>query len=165
MVTSAVIKSAIGGVLFIDEAYSLCTNGSGNDFGQEAIDTVLKLMEDNRDDLVVIVAGYTQEMTKFIASNTGLESRFNTFIRFNDYSIDELQQIFKNMLIEYDLNLDDNAAVALSNVIIKAQKDSLHFANAREVRNIFQSVIKLMAVRIATYGGDPSIVVDSDFIH
>ena len=163
--TSAVIKSAIGGVLFIDEAYSLCTNGSGNDFGQEAIDTVLKLMEDNRDDLVVIVAGYTQEMTKFIASNTGLESRFNTFIRFNDYSIDELQQIFKNMLIEYDLNLDDNAAVALSNVIIKAQKDSLHFANAREVRNIFQSVIKLMAVRIATYGGDPSIVVDSDFIH
>lgn len=91
--TQKVIEKAMGGVLFIDEAYAL--NGkSENDFGQEAIDTVLKAMEDHRDDLVVIVAGYTDLMDKFIHSNPGLESRFNRFLLFEDYTADEMVQIF-----------------------------------------------------------------------
>ena len=91
--TQKVIEKAMGGVLFIDEAYAL--NGkSENDFGQEAIDTILKAMEDHRDDLVVIVAGYTDLMDKFIHSNPGLESRFNRFLLFEDYTADEMVQIF-----------------------------------------------------------------------
>ncbi len=92
--TQKVIEKAMGGVLFIDEAYAL--NGkSENDFGQEAIDTILKAMEDHRDDLVVIVAGYTDLMEKFIHSNPGLESRFNRFLLFEDYSPDEMLAIFR----------------------------------------------------------------------
>ena len=92
--TQKVIEKAMGGVLFVDEAYAL--NGkSENDFGQEAIDTLLKAMEDHRDDLVVIVAGYTDLMDKFIHSNPGLESSFNRFLLFEDYSLDELMAIFK----------------------------------------------------------------------
>ena len=89
----------MGGILFIDEAYSLVTDSEG-DFGQEAINTLLKLMEDNRDNLVVIVAGYTEEMQDFINSNPGLRSRFNRYIQFNDYSDDELLQIFKSYVDE-----------------------------------------------------------------
>ena len=91
--TQDVIKSAMGGILFIDEAYSLATS-SENDYGKEAIDTILKAMEDNRDDLIVIVAGYTQLMDNFLHSNPGLESRFNKFIEFKDYDADELYDIF-----------------------------------------------------------------------
>ena len=87
------IEEARGGVLFIDEAYAL-NSGTENDFGQEAIDTILKAMEDHRDDLVVIVAGYTDLMDRFIHSNPGLESRFNRFLHFDDYTLDEMVQIF-----------------------------------------------------------------------
>jgi SpoVK/Ycf46/Vps4 family AAA+-type ATPase len=92
--TQEVIKSALGGVLFIDEAYSLSSGGE-NDFGREAIETILKAMEDHRDDLVVIVAGYDEPMQKFLSSNPGLESRFNKYFYFQDYTGEQLMAIFK----------------------------------------------------------------------
>ena len=95
--TQEVIQSALGGVLFIDEAYSLARKGMENDFGREAIDTLVKLMEDHRDDFLVIVAGYTQEMHDFLTSNPGLISRFNKYIDFPDYTDDELMQILELM--------------------------------------------------------------------
>ena len=98
--TQEKIDEAIGGVLFIDEAYTLVKEQS-NDFGQEAIDTLLKAMEDNRRNLIVIVAGYTNEMNKFIESNPGLKSRFNKYIEFPDYSLCELEQIFTNMCKQF----------------------------------------------------------------
>ena len=91
--TAEVIKSALDGVLFIDEAYAL-TNRGENDFGKEAVETLLKMMEDNRDRLVVIVAGYVDEMETFVHSNPGLESRFNRFWNFPDYSVEEMLAIF-----------------------------------------------------------------------
>ena len=93
--TSKVLEGAIGGVLFIDEAYTLTSAGSENDFGQEAVDTILKAMEDHRDDLIVIVAGYTELMHDFIESNPGLRSRFNRYLEFADYTPAEMLEIFK----------------------------------------------------------------------
>ena len=105
--TQKVIESAIGGILLIYEAYTLSENKGEGDFGQEAIDTLLKAMEDNRDDLVVIVAGYPDLMNGFLESNPGLKSRFNKFIEFTDYSIEELILIFENMCKNQDYKFDD----------------------------------------------------------
>ena len=96
--TKGVIEGALGGVLFIDEAYSLSASTSQADYGNESIDTLLKMMEDHRDDLVVIVAGYEKPMRQFIASNPGLKSRFTKYITFRDYSVGELLQIFQEMV-------------------------------------------------------------------
>lgn len=96
--TQEVIQKALGGVLFIDEAYTLAKDNSFNDYGQEAIDTILKAMEDHRDDLVVIVAGYPGLMERFINSNPGLKSRFNRYITFEDYTPSELLEIFESIL-------------------------------------------------------------------
>ncbi len=144
--TQEKIQQAMGGVLFIDEAYSLSQENDA--FGQEAIDTILKAMEDNRDNFVVIVAGYTQPMEKFINSNPGLKSRFNKYIEFPDYSIDELEQIFEMNCNKYDYVIDDSVKAQVRAMIVGKRLDSLeNFANAREVRNLFEDIITNQARR------------------
>ena len=136
--TQKVIEKAMGGVLFVDEAYAL--NGrSDNDFGQEAIDTLLKAMEDHRDDLVVIVAGYTDLMDKFIHSNPGLESRFNHFLLFEDYSLDELMAIFK-MRCGKGYVLSPEAEPLVRDYIAEESAGD-GFGNARGVRNLFEHIL------------------------
>ena len=145
--TQKVIEKAMGGVLFIDEAYAL--NGkSENDFGQEAIDTVLKAMEDHRDDLVVIVAGYTDLMDKFIHSNPGLESRFNRFLLFEDYSLDELMAIFK-MRCGKGYVLSPEAEPLVRDYIAEESAAGDSFGNARGVRNIFEHILVAQNNRLA----------------
>lgn len=145
--TGKAIEKAMGGVLFIDEAYAL--NGkSDNDFGQEAIDTVLKAMEDHRDDLVVIVAGYTDLMDKFIHSNPGLESRFNRFLLFEDYSLDEMMAIFK-MRCGKGYVLAEGAEELVRDYIAEENGDPETFGNARGVRNILENIIVAQNNRLA----------------
>ncbi len=146
--TSEVIEKALGGVLFIDEAYAL--NGSGeNDFGQEAIDTILKAMEDHRDDLVVIVAGYDGLMERFIHSNPGLESRFNRYLHFDDYNVDEMLAIFEMQCRKGCYELDEAAREAAMELIREANTNSISFGNARGVRNLFEKVLVCQANRLA----------------
>lgn len=155
-----VVKSAMGGILFIDEAYSLVTDSEG-DFGQEAINTLLKLMEDNRDNLVVIVAGYTEEMQDFINSNPGLRSRFNRYIQFNDYSDDELLQIFKSYVDEQDYILEDGTDEVIRNAIINIRSgEGDNFGNARSMRNYFEKVISNQANRLIDI--DSAQITDAD---
>lgn len=143
------IKEAMGGVLFIDEAYTLVKEG-GNDFGQEAIDTILKAMEDHRDDFVVIVAGYTELMKQFVNSNPGLKSRFNKYLFFPDYSMEELFSIFQGFCTKYEYKLDEAATKAARSAIQKLiDEKSENFANAREVRNLFEKIITRQATRIS----------------
>lgn len=146
--TNKVIDEALDGVLFIDEAYSLV--GGENDFGSEAIATLLKRMEDDRDRLVVILAGYTNEIREFIDSNPGLQSRFNRYIHFDDYSVDELTEIFKLNLKKSRYKIKRDAFDELRNDIEKAVylKDR-HFGNARYVRNLFEKVVQNQADRLA----------------
>ena len=150
--TKEVIESAINGVLFIDEAYTLTSRTeSGHDFGPEAIDTLLKMMEDNRDKLVVIVAGYPDLMRSFISSNPGLESRFTRFIYFEDYSDTELLDIFLEMIAKYKILIDNDARkAALSFFTNIVNKHVENFANARGARNFFEKVIVYQANRIAS---------------
>lgn len=144
-----VVDRALGGVLFIDEAYSLTNNAGANDFGGEAIDTLVKMMEDNRDNLVVIVAGYRQEMKEFLKANTGLISRFNKFIDFKDYSQDELMEILDNMAGKSGVQLDEKAKSAVKNQIfnMSAEKTGT-FGNARGIRNVFEKIMVNQANRI-----------------
>ena len=146
--TTEQIKKAMGGVLFIDEAYSLAQKDDA--FGQEAIDTILKAMEDNRDDFVVIVAGYTNPMKKFIDSNPGLKSRFNKYIEFSDYNIDELEQIFYMNCDKYDYKVDEDVKHQIRALITAKKIENIdNFANAREVRNLFEEIITNQARRIS----------------
>ena len=145
--TQKAIEKAMGGVLFIDEAYAL--NGkSENDFGQEAIDAVLKAMEDHRDDLVVIVAGYTDLMEKFIHSNPGLESRFNRFLLFPDYTTDEMMAIFK-MRCGKGYVLTAEAEPLVRDYIAEESAAGDSFGNARGVRNIFEHILVAQNNRLA----------------
>lgn len=147
--TQAVIDSAIGGVLFIDEAYTL-TGKSENDFGQEAIDTLLKSMEDNRDNLIVIVAGYPDLMNEFLASNPGLESRFNTHINFEDYSASELLELLKYSCNKNGMSLSDEAEIYAKAFFEKRCADIPdNFANGRYVRNIFEKICRNQDNRVA----------------
>ena len=146
--TTEVIKKALGGVLFIDEAYTLI-NKSENDFGQEAVDTILKAMEDNRDDLVVIVAGYTELMEEFIHSNPGLESRFNRFMHFPDYTIEEMMAIFDMRCGQSGYLVADNARDELQKILEDKSRDIGGFGNARGVRNLFEKAIAEQADRLA----------------
>ncbi|MCR5294700.1 MAG: AAA family ATPase [Lachnospiraceae bacterium] len=147
--TKKKIEEAKGGILFIDEAYTLA-RGEGNDFGQEAIDTILKAMEDNRDDLVVIVAGYTDLMKKFINSNPGLKSRFNKYIEFPDYSAEELIAIFNLRCDKYGYSFTPEARRKVDEIITAHEKNKgPNFANARDVRNLFEKIITNQATRIA----------------
>nr|WP_325297893.1 AAA family ATPase [uncultured Dysosmobacter sp.] len=146
--TGKVIEKALGGVLFIDEAYAL--NGRAeNDFGQEAIDTLLKAMEDHRDDLVVIAAGYDGLMDDFIHSNPGLESRFNRFLHFDDYSADEMMRIFQMQCKKGCYTLDGQAAEMVRDFIREENTDPVSFGNARGVRNIFEQILVHQANRLA----------------
>ncbi|HWU22803.1 MAG TPA: AAA family ATPase, partial [Nocardioides sp.] len=141
--TSQVVKSAEGGVLFIDEAYSL----SGDQYGKEAIDTLVKEMEDKREDLVVIVAGYPVPMAGFIAENPGLESRFRTMLDFTDYSDDELVTIFASMAKAADYDVDDAVLDRLRTVLKETERGPA-FGNARFVRNELEAAIGRQAWRL-----------------
>jgi AAA+ superfamily predicted ATPase len=147
--TNKIIDSALDGVLFIDEAYSLISN-SQNDYGKEAIATLLKRMEDNRDRLVVILAGYSVEMQQFIDSNPGLQSRFNRYIEFPDYSAEELYQIFEKNAKEFDYKISKDAEMPLKAFFENkvANKDK-NFGNARFVRNLFEKTIERQANRLS----------------
>ncbi len=148
--TNAVIDSALNGVLFIDEAYALVPENAGNDYGQEAISTLLKRMEDDRDKLVVIIAGYPDEMKRFIDSNPGLQSRFTRYINFPDYTEQELFEIFKLYLNKNQYTITDDAAQLLKdnldNVVAHKTKN---FGNARYVRNIFERAVEQQANRLS----------------
>lgn len=147
--TNAIIDSALDGVLFIDEAYSLVQGGQ-NDFGKEAISTLLKRMEDDRDRLVVILAGYSKEMGDFINSNSGLQSRFNRYIDFPDYSVDELIQIFQYTLKTNDCYATE-VAIEKAKEYIKLAVDhkDQNFGNARFIRNFFEKALTEQANRLA----------------
>ncbi len=152
--TKEVINKAMGGVLFIDEAYAL-TNRGENDYGTEAVDTLLKAMEDHRDDLVVIVAGYIEPMKKFLHSNPGLESRFNRFIDFPDYTLDELMAMFDMRCESKGYTLDPQARCALRQVIDReSTADVKGFGNGRGVRNLFETAIARQADRLGETEGE-----------
>lgn len=154
--TNKIIDSALDGVLFIDEAYSLI--GTGQDYGKEAIATLLKRMEDNRDRLVVILAGYSKEMQDFINTNPGLQSRFNRYIEFPDYSAEELLQIFEKNVEKFDYKLQKEALVAMSEYFQHAvENKDANFGNARFVRNIFEKTLEKQANRLST---DPDLDTD-----
>jgi len=146
--TQKKIQEAMGGILFIDEAYML--NQKDENFGQEAIDTILKAMEDHRDEFIVIVAGYTQLMKDFVESNPGLKSRFNKFFEFPDYTVDELQAIFELQCKKYQYKLTEEADKAVREEIIRLEESKgENFANAREVRNLFEKIIANQAARVS----------------
>lgn len=147
--TKKAVEKALGGVLFIDEAYAL-NGSSGNDFGQEAIDTILKAMEDHRDNFVVIVAGYATLMPRFIDSNPGLKSRFNKYLYFEDYNGEQLFEIFRGRVDRSDYRLDEAAASAVKDHLQELYEDrDGNFGNARDVRNLFEKIVSAQADRVA----------------
>ncbi len=148
--TKEIIEKALGGVLFIDEAYTLSPENADKDFGQEAIDTILKAMEDHRDDFVVIVAGYATLMPRFIDSNPGLKSRFNKYLYFEDYNGDQLYEIFRGRVDRNDYRLDEAAAAAVKDHLQELYEDrDENFGNARDVRNLFEKIVAAQADRVA----------------
>jgi SpoVK/Ycf46/Vps4 family AAA+-type ATPase len=148
--TNKIIDSALDGVLFIDEAYSL-VQGSANDYGHEAISTLLKRMEDDRDRLIVILAGYRENMQTFINSNPGLQSRFNRYIDFQDYTSQQLFDIFMLNVKKHDYTINQKAQEKLKKLFEDAieNKDE-NFGNARYVRNIFEKTLENQAMRLAS---------------
>ena len=146
--TQDVINEAIGGVLFIDEAYTLSPQNNEKDFGQEAIDTLLKAMEDHRDELVVIAAGYPEPMEHFLESNPGLRSRFNRYIHFEDYKPEELLEILSGICLSKQYRLSESARTWALAYFETACREE-HFANARAVRNLFEKVVMSQANRLA----------------
>ena len=138
--TMGVIERSLGGVLFIDEAYSLASKGGQNSYNDEAIATLIKAMEDYRDDLVVIFAGYTKEMQTFLDSNSGIVSRIGYTLEFDDYTEDELVEIFKGMAFKAGFNIEEEAYLRLREIIRK-NKDTKNFGNARFIRNVFEKTI------------------------
>ncbi len=145
--TQTALQAALGGTLLIDEAYALARGGD-NDFGREAIDTIVKFMEDHRDDLAVIAAGYPQEMTTFIDANPGLKSRFTRTLHFADYTVDELVQIFVKLGTKHEYTASDGAAAVVRAMIASEPRDR-GFGNARYVRNLFEEAVARQAERVA----------------
>lgn len=161
-----VAEKALGGILFIDEAYAL-SSGGRQDFGQEAIDTLLKFMEDNRDDFIVVVAGYTEKMESFLSSNPGLRSRFNKFLIFDDYNPQQLGQIFELFSTKAGFQLSDKANQKVEEVFTALfEKRDETFGNGRLARNIFEMTINNQANRIITLPNIDeqtlSLIEDSD---
>jgi SpoVK/Ycf46/Vps4 family AAA+-type ATPase len=147
--TKKVAEEAMGGILFIDEAYSLSSKHE-TDFGKEAIDTLLKIMEDNRDDFIVIVAGYTNEMEEFLKTNPGLESRFNNFIDFEDYNANELYEIFATICEKNEYIVEKIAIEPLKQYLTDMYENrGENYANARDVRNFYEKAIKRQENRLA----------------
>ncbi|MFE0022702.1 right-handed parallel beta-helix repeat-containing protein [Amycolatopsis sp. NPDC059021] len=148
--TTEAFTKALGGVLFIDEAYTLTAQESGNgpDFGREAVDTLVKLMEDHRDDIVVIAAGYSEQMRGFLASNPGLASRFNRTIEFDNYSVDELVTIVEHMCAAHSYRLADDTRAALGEHFRRMHRGP-DFGNGRAARKLFEEMIDRQAVRLA----------------
>lgn len=155
--TKAVVESALGGVLFVDEAYALVSEDGKDSFGREALDTLIKLVEDYRSDLVVILAGYNKEMTKLVETNPGLRSRFPTVIEFEDYSPTELMEIAEQMLLQDVLMLSMEAQERLRNILLElsqvksgkpGKKDDRENGNGRTVRNILEQAKRAQAVRL-----------------
>ena len=147
--TQEVIKSALGGVLFIDEAYSLASGGE-NDFGREAIETILKAMEDHRDELIVVVAGYDGPMEKFINSNPGLQSRFNKYFYFHDYNGEQLLYIFKGQCKKNGYALTEEAEAEAKAMFEELYENrGENFGNGRDVRNVFEDTVVRQSNRVA----------------
>ncbi|MGE7388635.1 AAA family ATPase [Streptomyces sp. NPDC004126] len=154
--TTAVFNRARGGVLFIDEAYTLSRRfGSGADFGQEAIDTLVKLLEDHRDEVVVVFAGYSAEMREFLSANPGLQSRISRTIEFEDYSPDELVAIFERLAGQYGFLLAEPTRTALAAHFQQARRTET-FGNGREARRIFEAALEQQALRLADREDTPS---------
>ena len=147
--TQEVIKSALGGVLFIDEAYSLASGGE-NDFGREAIETILKAMEDHRDELIVVVAGYDGPMEKFINSNPGLQSRFNKYFYVPDYNGEQLLYIFKGQCKKNGYALTEEAEAEAKAMFEELYENrGENFGNGRDVRNVFEDTVVRQSNRVA----------------
>ena len=166
--TRQVIESAKGGVLFIDEAYTLSTGGQG-DFGQEAIDTLVRHMENNRDDLVVILAGYPDEMRTFINANAGLQARFTKFIEFDDYSMDEMMEILAGMCEKEQYILTDGAFEQARKIMQRGRElGGKNFGNGRYVRNVYEAAVLRSAIRLAGMGTitkpDACTLLPEDFV-
>lgn len=151
--TNKLVDEALDGVLFIDEAYSLADPSGKDLYGKEAISILLKRMEDDRDRLIVILAGYDDEMGIFINSNPGLRSRFNRYIHFDDYSAEELWQIFMLNLKKQDYVIDDDAAKAVRSILCEVEvRHEENLGNARFVRNFFEKILENQASRLASEG-------------
>jgi len=146
--TAEVFQRSVGGVLFIDEAYALAPEDGGRDFGREAIDTLVKLMEDHRDEVVVIVAGYTTEMERFLASNPGVASRFSRTVTFQDYSSAELVEITRRQASDQEYELSEATAAALLEHFALLPKGP-SFGNGRTARQVFETMVERHAVRLA----------------
>lgn len=163
-----VIEKAKGGVLFIDEAYSITENDHSDSYGRECLTELTKALEDYRDDLVVIVAGYTELMNKFFESNQGLKSRFNNFIEFEDYSSDELEDILESMCTANDYELSETTKSIVSkyfNYVVKTKDEN--FANGRMVRNLYDDLVMNHARRVVDIDSpdikDLYLIKDEDF--
>ena len=166
--TQEVITKAMGGVLFIDEAYSLTSQEGANDFGKEAIEILLKNMEDHRDDLIVIVAGYTDLMEQFIHSNPGLESRFNKYFYFQDYTAQQLFEILESQCARNSYVLSEGTREKAKKLLEEAYENrDENFGNAREVRNLFEALIARQSDRVATMEAptreDLMLITEADF--
>ena len=165
----SVIDKAKGGVLFIDEAYSITENDHSDSYGRECLTELTKALEDYRDDLVVIVAGYTEPMGKFFESNPGLKSRFNTFIEFPDYALEDLEKILISMCDNNDYVLDENALIVIRDFLEESifKKDE-NFANGRLVRNLYDDLVMNHARRVVDIKNptknDLSTIISDDFI-
>ena len=164
--TNAVIDSALGGVLFIDEAYALSRSTSGSDFGQEAIDTLLKRMEDDRGKFIVIAAGYSDEMEQFVNSNPGLSSRFTKYIDFDDYTPEEMKGIFRSMAEAKGMVLEPGVEPVIEALFRRLyEKRGRSFANGRTVRNLFETALQNQAGRLVSkgdVGGDVLKLITAD---
>ncbi|SJZ34175.1 AAA family ATPase [Garciella nitratireducens] len=146
------VEEALGGILFIDEAYSLARGGK-KDFGKEAIDTLVKAMEDHKNDFILILAGYKEEMEYFLMSNPGLKSRFPIYLEFRDYSIEQLMQIAEIIAQKRQYQITLEGKRALYNILLRNQltNDNRNYGNAREVRNIIEKAIRKQALRLSNH--------------